>query len=98
MSDLTVCVSQLGHLGRSLDAIAGALTNRDGALRFDADEVGGQEVRDALKEFDDNWDDRRDLLVRSVESVATMATQAAAVFREADEKLAKSARAILEGG
>lgn len=97
MSDLQVCVTQLEGLSSDLEGIVAALTHANGSMQFDVDEVGGSEVHDALSHFDDNWDDRRELLARSVGQVAAMAHQSAEVFRDADDKLATSAAAILTG-
>ena len=72
---------------------------------FDADgglgsvstaEVNSSDVRSALEEFADNWDDKRTETSKSLSSLAEMVGKAVETFTEADKELAAKAREILE--
>lgn len=96
MSDLTYCVRELQVLGSELLALSSVMNGTSPAVRSDADDVGDR-VHDALRDFADSWDDKRELLTGSLDAVGSMAMESAEVFQGADDDLATQAREILEG-
>ena len=96
MSDLTYCVRELQVLGSELLAVSSVMEGTSPAVRYDEDDVGDR-VHDALRDFADSWDDKREMLTGSLNAVGGMATESAEVFQGADEGLATQAREILEG-
>ncbi len=97
MSDLTYSTEKLMELGSELVAIADVMDGKSPAVRYDAADVGPRSVHDALEHFADNWDDRRELLTRSLRAVGGMALQSSEVFKEADDKLAAAVAKMLKG-
>jgi hypothetical protein len=97
VSDLTYSLSALGELGSSLDGLAGQLDGAGRRVDADAAELGHPAVVDALEHFVGNWDDKRELLIRSLTEVGEMASAAEETFRQVDEDLAKEIRSAMEG-
>ncbi len=95
MADLQYSLQLLSSLGRELTGLAGAM-NGTTDNRWDREEVGSGRVADALDHFAGNWDDKRELLTRSLEEVGEMATSSAETFREIDDELAAKVEEILE--
>jgi hypothetical protein len=95
MADLQYSLQLLSSLGRELTGLAGAM-NGTTDNRWDREEVGSDRVADALDHFAGNWDDKRELLTRSLEEVGEMATSSAETFREIDDELAAKVEEILE--
>lgn len=50
----------------------------------------------ALRHFAGNWDDKRELLCRSLEAVGGMSSGAAETLREADDELAAKIRQVCQ--
>ena len=97
MSDLTYSTEKLMELGSELVTIADVMDGKSPAVQYDAADVGHRSVHDALEHFSDNWDDRRELLTRSLRAVGGMALQSSEVFKEADAKLAAAVAKMLKG-
>jgi hypothetical protein len=95
MADLQYSLQLLTGLGRELTGLAGAMNGTTGN-RWDREQVGSPQVADALDRFAENWDDKRELLTRSLEEVGEMATSSAETFREVDDELAAKVQEILE--
>lgn len=96
MGDLQYSLQLLTGLGRELTGLADAMDGTTSGTRWDAEEVGHRRVADALDHFSGNWDDKRELLTRSLREVGEMANGSAETFREVDEELAAKVRDILE--
>ena len=82
-------------LGSDLHTVADVMDGRNAAARYDRDDVG-REVAAALDDFADSWDDKRELLTRSLRNVGDMARQTADSFEEFDQEMAKAVTTILE--
>ena len=72
--DLSYSTSKLHELGGEL------MNGGSAAVRYDPDDVGHRVVHEALEHSCRNWDDRREVLTRSVEAVGALALQSAEVF------------------
>jgi hypothetical protein len=98
MGDLQYSLQLLTGLGSELGSLADAMDGTGPDTRWDREDVGHRRVADALQHFAGSWDDRRELLTRSLREVGEMATASAETFRDVDEQLAAEVRGILEGG
>jgi len=83
------------RLGSDLHTVADVMEGRNAAAQYDSADVGRQ-VADALDHFTDNWDDKRELLTKSMRNVGDMAQVTADSFEEFDQEMARSVRTILE--
>lgn len=83
------------RLASDLHTVADVMDGRNAAARYDRDDVG-REVAAALDDFADSWDDKRELLTRSLRNVGDMARQTADSFEEFDQEMAKAVTTILE--
>ena len=83
------------RLGSDLHTVADVMDGRNAAARYDRDDVG-REVAAALDDFADSWDDKRELLTRSMRNVGDMAQGTADSFEEFDQEMAKAVTTILE--
>ena len=82
-------------LGNDLHTVADVMDGRNAAAQYDEVDVGRQ-VTDALDHFADNWDDKRELLTKSMRNVGDMAQGTADSFEEFDQEMASAVRTILE--
>jgi predicted protein tyrosine phosphatase len=96
MADLSYSLELLNGMGRELTALADALEGNTQRTSWDAEEVGHRKVSDALEDFADSWDDRRELLTKALRDVGRMATDSATTFKEIDDELAADVRGIME--
>lgn len=97
MADLTYNLDELTALGDDLERLATQLRS-DGDLQdVGLDEVASSRVQDALANFADDWDNKREELANDVSAVAEMAKTAASGFRENDDELADAVRELLDG-
>ncbi|MBE7324223.1 hypothetical protein IEQ44_06125 [Nocardioides sp. Y6] len=95
--DLAYARTDLDQLGTELKTLSQELRN-DGQLSdVGVDEVAHQTVVDALGDFANDWDDKREALAESLEAISEMAIKASETFGEADADLAKAVREALEG-
>lgn len=96
VADLTYDVTELVELGNRLTRLSGDL-ERDGRLPpVGRDEVNSSEIVDALQDFAGDWDDKREEVAISLESLGEMVDQAVEAFTGADQELAAKAREIIE--
>ena len=96
MADLRYSLDLLHGLGSELTGLAGALDGTAQDTSWDAEEVGHRSVADALERFAGSWDDRRELLTRSLTEVGEMASASADTFAQVDEELAAKVRDVME--
>lgn len=96
MADLSYDISALSGLGSRMRRLSGEL-DHDGALgTVDTADVNSSDVRSALEEFADNWDDKRTETSKSLASLAEMVEKSVETFTEADKELAQKATEILD--
>lgn len=95
--DLAYSLGLLRRLGTDLSDLSDVLDGSAARVHHDAEDVGHRSVFDALERFADSWDDKRELLTRSLRDIGAMATESASTFEEVDEKLAAKVRQALEG-
>lgn len=79
----------LADLGGDLSGLADALDGRAESTRWEAGDLGHRRVVDALEEFADSWDDKRELLTRSLRSLGDMASSTAETFEDLDVRTAR---------
>jgi flagellar biosynthesis chaperone FliJ len=92
MSDLVVDFTLLNTSVKQLAAIQDEFRNLDEWKEDITSVVGASELKDAMKEFIDNWDNNREKLLESLETVGKMVEETRNAFRGLDYKLANSGR------
>lgn len=96
MADLSYDISALTALGARMRRLGTELDADGGLGSVGTSDVNSSDVRSALEEFADNWDDKRTETSTSLSSLAEMVDKAVESFTEADKELAAKAREILE--
>lgn len=96
MSDLAYSITALTNLGTGLANLAGDLRSDGGLDNVSVEQVNSQRVVDAIDDFADDWDDNRESLARSIESIGKLASKAAETFADADRQLATEVREMFE--
>lgn len=96
MADLSYDITALTALGTKMRRLSSELDADGGLGSVSTAEVNSSDVRSALEEFADNWDDKRTETSKSLSSLAEMVDKAVETFTEADKELAAKAREILE--
>lgn len=92
MSDLTVDFELLKTSAKQLNAIRTEF-NDLGEWKDDITSVvGASELRGAMTDFIDNWDDNRKRLVESLEEVGKMVEGTRDAFKGLDDELAKAGK------
>lgn len=89
MADLYVDGDGLSSLADSLDSIRDAMGERRTRMSSVRGDVGSGKVADALEHFDDHWEDGREKVDKSAESLSSMLRTSLATFRDTDEQLKK---------
>lgn len=88
--DLSYDKERLSTLATQLSKITGNLKD-DGDLKsYDVDQVAHQKVANAIDDFVNDWDDKRNKLVEKVESLADLAAKSHEQFDQVDLDLAAS--------
>ncbi len=89
MGDLEYAVADLRALGKRLHSLRDGLASDGPLCHVDKYDVNSRHVIDALNEFANDWDDKREGLAKSLGSLGDMVTKAADSFTAVDEDLAK---------
>ncbi|MEZ0160102.1 hypothetical protein [Streptomyces griseorubens] len=92
MSDLTVDLALLKKSAKQLKAIHREFSDLGewkGEIRS---AVGASEIKSAMTEFIDNWDDNRKRLLESLENVGKMIEGTRDAFQGLDNELAKAGK------
>ncbi|MFJ6069870.1 hypothetical protein ACIQFU_03340 [Streptomyces sp. NPDC093065] len=92
MSDLTVDFELLKTSSKQLNAIRREFKDLDDWKDDITSVVGASELRSAMTDFIDNWDDNRKRLVESLEEVGKMVEGTRDAFKGLDDELAKSGK------
>ncbi|HEU0103148.1 MAG TPA: hypothetical protein VFR07_12595 [Mycobacteriales bacterium] len=95
--DIRYSLDLLHTLGGDLTGLADALDGRSAATAWTPAELGHRTVVAALEHFADSWDDKRELLTRSLRSLGEMAESTADTFHEVDEQAARAIREAVVG-
>lgn len=89
-ADLTYNSGDLETLGDQLGDLHGKLKD-DGRLKeLNKEEVGHNKVAEAIDDFVNDWDDKRNKLNDKVEALAKMASSSSEEFTKADLELAEA--------
>jgi uncharacterized protein YukE len=92
MSDLVVDFDLLNTSSKQLKAIQTEFRNL-GEWKDDIKSVvGAAELKDAMTDFIDNWDDNRKRLLESLETVGKMVEGTRDTFAKVDDELAKAGK------
>ena len=91
-ADLTYNSGDLETLGSQLADITSKLKNDKRYKNFDREQVAHQKVADAIDDFVNDWDDKRNKLTDKVEALAEMALKSNEEFTKADLELAAALR------
>ncbi|MFJ1972973.1 hypothetical protein ACIO93_30385 [Streptomyces sp. NPDC087903] len=92
MSDLIVDFTLLSTSAKQLSAIRTEFRDL-GEWKDDITSVvGASELREAMTDFIDNWDDNRKRLLESLEGVGNMVEGTRDAFKALDDELAKSGK------
>ena len=90
MADLTYDAERLSTLATQLTTITDDLKSDRDLKGYDVQDVAHEIVAEAIDNFVNDWDDRRNKLVEKVETLADMASKSAEQFTQADLELAAS--------
>jgi malate synthase len=86
--DLTYDPERLSTLASNLGDITDDLKNDRDLKSYDVEDVSHQTVADAIDDFVNDWDDKRNKLLEKVESLAEMADKSHEQFEQVDLDLA----------
>ncbi|MDI6105613.1 hypothetical protein QLQ12_44240 [Actinoplanes sp. NEAU-A12] len=89
---LKVDLSGLEELATTLERIREGMNTTDRWMLQFAGELGGDDVDDALDDFESHWSDGRSRVDKNCERLAKSAKQAVEHFRKVDEELTKELR------
>ncbi|MEW2118469.1 hypothetical protein AB0945_25430 [Streptomyces sp. NPDC005474] len=92
MSDLVVDFDLLSTSAKQLNAIQREFKNLDDWKDEIKSVVGASELKEAMTDFIDNWDDNRKRLLESLESVGKMVEGTRDTFKSLDDELAKAGK------
>lgn len=87
MADLKVDYATLDHAQLSLSRIASEFEHMESRRDAHADIWGLDSVRDAMKDFADNWDRHRAGLLEDIHEVGSMCAATAETFRSCETAL-----------
>jgi hypothetical protein len=96
MADLEYSIDLLDGFGGRLVTLGKSMKDDKALDDLGRDELGHQRLVDAVQDFNDHWDDNRELVGNKVENLGKMASQSAEAFTEADKKLADKVADIIE--
>jgi hypothetical protein len=94
--DLQYSIDLLDGFGGRLVTLGTSMKDDKALDDLGADDLGHQRLVDAVRDFNDAWDDNRELVGTKVENLGQMASQSAEAFTEADQELADKVADILE--
>lgn len=81
----------MSELGTDLETITSRLKDDEKRLGgFGVEDVAHEKVSSAIDDFAGDWDDKRNKLVKRVETLAVMVVESGEKFSEADVELANS--------
>ncbi|MEU0462278.1 hypothetical protein [Micrococcus luteus] len=92
MSDLTVDFELLKTSAKQLGVIRHEFKELNDWKDDIMSAVGASDLKDAMRDFIDNWDDNRKRLVESLEEVGKMVEGTRDAFKSLDDELAKSSK------
>lgn len=86
--DLTYDSERLANLSTQMGTISGNLHDDRDLKSYDVEEVGHHKVADAIDDFVNDWDDKRNKLIEKVDALAEMASTSHENFTQVDLDLA----------
>lgn len=86
--DLTYDSERLATLSGQMSTISGNLHDDRALKSYDIDQVGHRKVADAIDNFVNDWDDKRNKLIEKVDALAEMASTSHENFTQVDLDLA----------
>ncbi len=92
MSDLTVDFSLLNTSTKQLKAIQKEFKELNEWKDDIESVVGARELREAMADFIENWDDNRKRLLEDLENVGKMVKGTRNAFKSLDDELAKTGK------
>ncbi|MEU0679250.1 hypothetical protein [Streptomyces albogriseolus] len=92
MSDLTVDFSLLNTSAKQLKAIHKEFKELNEWKDDIESVVGARELKEAMADFIENWDDNRKRLLEDLENVGKMVEGTRNAFKGLDDELAKTAK------
>ena len=98
MPDLSVDVAGLRTLSGTLRSVRDALDATRSVVEAGRDEVGSDEVCDALDSFESNWDDGRSQINENMQAMTEILDESAAAYEQTDEELASGLREQMDTG
>jgi hypothetical protein len=95
--DLSVDVAGLRTLAGTLRSVRGSLDATRSVIEAARDEVGSDDVYDALDSFESSWDDGRGRIDENIQAMTEILDESADAYEQTDADLADSLRAQMEG-
>lgn len=90
VGDLVLDTDQLRQLGADLRLVAEEFTHANNRSDDVADDVGHDDLADAIREFAHNWDDKREKMVADIGTLAEAAIATGEVFEQLETDLVAS--------
>jgi Excreted virulence factor EspC, type VII ESX diderm len=98
MPDLSVDVAGLRTLSGTLRSVRDALVATRSVVEAGRDEVGSDDVYDALGSFESSWDDGRGQINENMQAMTEILDESAAAYEQTDHELASGLRAQMDTG
>ena len=98
MPDLSVDVAGLRTLSGTLRSVRDALDATRSVVEAGRDEVGSDDVYDALDSFESNWDDGRGQINENMQAMTEILDESASAYEQTDEELASGLREQMDTG
>jgi hypothetical protein len=98
MPDLSVDVAGLRTLSSTLRSVRDALDATRSVVEAGRNEVGSDEVYDALDSFESNWDDGRGQINENMQAMTEILDESADAYEQTDEELASGLREQMDTG
>jgi hypothetical protein len=97
VTDLSVDVAGLRTLAGTLRSVRSALDATRGVITAGRDEVGSDDVYDALDSFESSWDDGRGQIDENMRAMTELLDESADAYEQTDTDLESSLHASMEG-
>ncbi len=90
MADLEIDTAVLVDAGRSLRVVADEFQHADARSEAIADACADRELAHLVREFADNWDDKRKKMLGNIAALADAAQQSGEAFEQLEDEFVAS--------
>ena len=90
MADLKIDTTVLVEAGRNLRTVADEFQHAHARSEIVADACGDSELAHLVREFADNWDDKREKMLGNIAALADAARQSGEAFEQLEDEFVSS--------